>query len=219
MIQSLVIVPSRHRNEQHKEFVKEFQSNSTASDLMFVLDRDNEQVYERMPGVIYHVHDTQTRGIGEPLNSTALANSDRYKYIGFMGDDHRTRTPGWDQTMIDGSRHSKTCVCYGDDLIQGKLLPTAVLLSANIVSTLGFMAPPVLKHLYLDEFWRDLGKALGSLFYFPEVVIEHMHHSQGKSLPDKTYSEAGDKATRRLDRDAYRKYQAEQMALDVEKLR
>ena len=52
-----------------------------------------------------------------------------------------------------------------------------------------------------------------------EIKNSGMHHSQGKSLPDKTYAEAGDKATRRLDRDAYRKYQAEQMARDVEKLR
>ena len=75
----LVIVPTRNRNTQHKEFAETFLKNSVASDLMFVLDQDNEKTYDRLPGVRYEIYNTQSRGIGEPLNHTAVAYADQYR--------------------------------------------------------------------------------------------------------------------------------------------
>lgn len=214
----LIIVPTRNRNTQHKEFAEAFFKNSKASDLMVVLDQDNERAYERLPGVRYQIYNTQSRGIGEPLNNTALGYADQYRYIGFMGDDHRIRTPGWDKLMLDKMDNMPLSVGYGNDLLQGEKLPTAVLLSSKIIQTLGYMAPPVLKHLWLDQFWLDLGSRLNALTYFPDVVIEHLHHSVGKSTKDQTYTDSTTKSTRRHDRDAYKKYYEEQFDKDIEKL-
>ena len=58
----LIIVPTRNRNTQHKEFAEAFLKNSKASDLMVVLDQDNERAYERLPGVRYQIYNTQSRG-------------------------------------------------------------------------------------------------------------------------------------------------------------
>jgi hypothetical protein len=214
----LVIVPTRNRNTQHKEFAETFLKNSVASDLMFVLDQDNEKNYDRLPGVRYEIYNTQSRGIGEPLNHTAVAYADQYRYIGFMGDDHRTRTSGWDKLMLDEINNKQLSVAYGNDLLQGEKLPTAILLSSKIIQKLGYMAPPVLKHLWLDQFWLDLGRKLDTLTYFPAIIIEHLHHSVGKSTGDQTYIDATNRLIRRHDRDAYKKYYQEQFEKDIKKL-
>ena len=214
----LVIVPTRNRNTQHKEFAETFLKNSVASDLMFVLDQDNEKNYDRLPGVRYEIYNTQSRGIGEPLNHTAVAYADQYRYIGFMGDDHRTRTSRWDKLMLDEINNKQLSVAYGNDLLQGEKLPTAILLSSKIIQKLGYMAPPVLKHLWLDQFWLDLGRKLDTLTYFPAIIIEHLHHSVGKSSTDQTYIDATNRLIRRHDRDAYKKYYQEQFEKDIKKL-
>jgi len=106
-------------------------------------------------------------------------------HVGFMGDDHRVRTPGWDRILTDAA--GWTGIAYGDDLLRGEELPTSVVMAADIVRTLGWMAPPVLGHMYIDDYWRDLGQRVDDLHYCPDVVIEHMHPSAGKAEVDESY--------------------------------
>lgn len=106
-------------------------------------------------------------------------------HVGFMGDDHRVRTRGWDQALTDAA--GPLGIAYGDDLLQGVELPTAVVMGADIVRTLGQMVPPTLQHLFVDDYWKALGLGCGRLRYVPEVVIEHMHPSAGKAEMDASY--------------------------------
>ena len=110
-------------------------------------------------------------------------------------------------------------MAYGNDLLQGKKLPTAILMSSVIIQKLGYMAPPTLRHQWSDLFWLDLGQKLGTLTYFPNIIIEHLHHSVGKSSTDQTYIDATNRLIRRHDRDAYKKYYQEHFAKDIEKLK
>ncbi len=110
---------------------------------------------------------------------------DHITYVGFMGDDHRVRTPGWDQILTDAA--GPLGIAYGDDLIQGEELPTAVVMGADIVRTLGQMVPAALQHLFVDDYWKALGTGTGRLHYVPDVVIEHMHPSAGKAETDESY--------------------------------
>jgi hypothetical protein len=64
---------------------------------------------------------------------------------------------------------------YGNDLLQGANLPTAVFMTSDIIRALGWMVPPSLQHLYVDDSWRDLGRSAACLQYLPDVVIEHVH--------------------------------------------
>jgi hypothetical protein len=212
----LVIVPTRSRPESTQLFFDLFQANSTKSDLAFCLDDDDESVYPRIPGVIYEVN-PRLRLCGT-INLIAKKYAEDYKYVAFMADDHRIRTPGWDAVMTSQSQ-KQASICYGDDLLQGARLPTAVLMTSNIVRALGFMAPPQCVHLYLDNFWLDLGNALGILSYFPEVIIEHMHYSNGKSEMDAIYADANSSERFSSDCAAYHEYLNSQFASDIEKVR
>jgi hypothetical protein len=150
----LLIVPTRGRPEKSVEFYEEFKKTSTITDLVFGLDDDDVE-YPRIDGVLYEVNPRAM--MNGTLNLIANKYADQYEYIAFMGDDHRPRTPGWDTELVNSIKDVKHGIAYGNDLLQGKNLPTAVLLKSSIVRKLGFMAPPRQKHLYLDNFWKDMG--------------------------------------------------------------
>jgi len=60
-------------------------------------------------------------------------------------------------------------------------------MTGNIVKALDGMVPPGLIHLYLDNFWMQLGKDLGAMTYLGHVVIEHLHPIVGKAKWDEVY--------------------------------
>jgi hypothetical protein len=139
--------------------------------------------------------------------------------IGFMGDDHCPRTYGWDKAYVDALREMGTGIVYGNDLIQGARLPTQVAMTADIVRALGYMAPPALTHLYVDNFWRDLGTVAGCLRYLPDVTVEHRHPIAGKAEWDEGYRRVNDAAMYERDRLAYVEYQRTQFVADVAKVK
>jgi len=210
----LVIVPTRGRPDASIEFHKEFLAKSMISDLMFAIDEDDADNYPRIDGVLYEVNPRM--GMNGTLNHVATKYADKYKYIAFMGDDHRIRTFGWDIVMTE--KMGSLGVAYGNDLIQGQALPTAVLMSSNIIKAIGYMAPPKQKHMYLDNFWLDLGTRLNAIHYLEDVIIEHLHFSVGKSDMDSSYQETNDSAIYNADKVAYDEYLSTQMDIDLDKI-
>lgn len=213
----LTIVPTRNRNHKTKELVDEFFKTSSHSDLLFGLDDDDEMNYDRIPGVMYEVNPRLR--LNGTLNLLANKYCNQYEYICFMGDDHRPRTENWDLKLYESIKDKNYGIAYGNDLIKGWKLPTAVFLDSRIIQKLGYMAPPILTHLFLDDFWRDLGNNLGTLVYSENVVIEHMHFIRGKSELDEIYEEVNSKEMKHKDRDAYEKYLKENFGHDLGKLK
>ena len=210
----LVIVPTRGRPDSSVEFHKEFLAKSMISDLMFAIDDDDADSYPRIDGVLYEVNPRM--GMNGTLNYVATKYADKYKYIAFMGDDHRIRTFGWDIVMTE--KIGSLGVAYGNDLIQGQALPTAAIMSSNIINAIGYMAPPKQKHMYLDNFWLDLGTRLNAIHYLEDVIIEHLHFSVGKSDMDSSYQETNDSAIYNADKVAYDEYLSTQMDIDLDKI-
>lgn len=80
------------------------------------------------------------------------------------------------------------------------------------------MCPPDQIHLYLDDFWLHLGNTLGTIKYCPDVIIEHMHFTTGKSEIDQTYIESNTPELYHVDEAAYKKYLTNQFDNDIKKL-
>ncbi len=216
MSKLLLIVPTKGRPEKHLEFYESFKINSTVTDLVFVLSHGDIE-YPRIPGVRYETVDSPT--MSGKLNTTAVKYANDYDYVAFMGDDVRIRTNAWDAKMLEEISLIPNAVAYGNDLYQGEKLPTAVLLDANIVRTLGFMSPPALKHLYIDNFWRTLGEKLSSLKYFSEIILEHMHFANAKAAKDNTYKETDSSEMYRSDSAAFIDYINNNLDNDIAKLK
>lgn len=125
--------------------------------------------------------------------------------IGFMGDDHLPRTAKWDLAIQRAANHCQgRAVIYGNDLVQGQNLPTAVAITTDIIKKLGYFCPPDMIHLYLDNAWSDIGRATGSFIYLPNVIIEHCHPHAGKGVAwDDRYAEVNGQEMYTLDAAAY----------------
>lgn len=162
--------------------------------LVFVLDHDDPDLdgYVRELDADTKIMITEPgdpQRMGPVLNWAAARRAADHDYIGFMGDDHLPRTPWWDRQLCTAIG-DRAGVAYGNDLFQGAAIPTAVVMSSVLVRILGYMSPPPLVHLWIDNFWRELGEAT-HLEYLPDVIIEHIHPAAGKAEHDPGYAESG----------------------------
>ena len=198
-----MLCPSRGRPERAAELRRGWDAVTTSADLLIAVDENDPRLAEYGDDV--QVMGPPHLGLGPILNELAAQHAVRYDYIGFLGDDHRPRTPEWDRHLIS-ALDGRLGVSYGDDLIQGRKAATAVVISAPIVTALGYMVPAGVIHLYMDIFWLQLGHDLGNLAYVPEVVMEHMHPTAEKADWDEGYARANSIVAYSRDEWAYEAY-------------
>lgn len=230
------IVPSRGRPDNIKELLRAWQEtveiNTTT--IYVVVDSDDPQrtdyfrICDAFSGEQVNYVEYNGNGadvsppfarLGEILNvvSKHIIEADPdVEAIGFMGDDHRPRTVGWDVEIIKVLRFLGKGVVYGNDLVQGPNLPTAVAMTANIPKALGYLVPDGLSHMFLDNFWRDLGNAIGALSYLPEVIIEHCHPLAGKAEWDDGYRAVNNNMG--PDAEKYEEFLRDTMPKEIERL-
>lgn len=243
MIDLVTVVPTRDRPQTAPELVEAFRTTCTADTLLAIVVDESDPGGARYAEALgidlvdvthataedwatlrsrrHGVFSTPSRTMVEALNlaATALVEHLRPFAVGFMGDDHRPRTSGWDERYTHTLRLLGSGIVYGDDLLQGEKLPTQAAMTADIVRELGFMAPPKLVHLYVDNFWRDLGTRAECLRYVPDAVVEHLHPLAGKGDVDEGYRRVNSAAVYNADEVAYAAYLTEQFERDVERVR
>lgn len=189
-MRTAILVPTRGRPENMKRLMQAWVDTGATSELVFGMDHDDDVTRARGDELIdfanslslgdrlctYSCERTSMNGT---LNWLARIHAPKCDVLGFMGDDHCPRTASWDEKIRSHLVGGPCRIAYGNDLMQGPLLPTAVFMTADIVRMLGYMSPPVLRHLFLDNAWKTWGERLGTLRYFDDVIIEHMHPQAG----------------------------------------
>lgn len=223
-----MIIPTRGRPDKALEAVSAINANSIhCCDVILGVDDDQVELYTG--AVMDTISDPMTYcqlrlnprlRMNGTLNKIAAEVALHYKYVGFMGDDHRVRTPGWDVTMMSVMEEvGNVAIAYGDDGHQGPNIPTAVVMTSNIIRKLGYMAPPELIHMYLDNTWKTWGEGLDVLRYVPHVKIEHMHPHAGKAESDAQYEEVNAPDFMHADLARYNEYCSTRLQDDLNKLR
>ena len=220
MADLLVIVPTRGRPDNIDRLICAWRSTTTGcADLLIAIDDDDPADYpwRDVDGVFYAVGPRMR--LGPTLNHSAVQFAPKYPYLSFFGDDHCPRTYGWDLKVCESLAKSEPRLCYGDDLLQGERLPTAVFMTSDIVTALGYMVPPGLIHLFVDDSWLALGRALNAITYMPNVVIEHVHPFAGKAEMDEGYLAVNNEAMVTADKATYEAWVENDLASAVEKIR
>lgn len=219
----LVIVPSRGRPHNIADLHDAWSSTtSAAAGLLVAVDDDDPTLddYRRV---------CDDRGIEltvgprlrmcPTLNKVALDRAPYHFALGFLGDDHRPKSPGWNDRYLESLRDLGTGFVYGNDLLAGERLPTQFALTSDIVQALGCMIPAPVKHLWADNQIWDLGHAIDRIRYLPGVIVEHLHPLNGKAQQDAGYLEVNDPAAFEADRLVYADWYEHQRPADVEKLK
>lgn len=236
MTEIVVLCPTRGRPERARAMAETFRATALriASELVLVVDDDDPYLdaYQAIPASVRAVAlgpipapdlvrvmvlpRADSRNLTTATNLAAARAWDEDVVIGHVGDDHAFRTPGWDRRVLDVLREPG--VAYGDDLLQGPVLPTAVFMSAIIPRTLGWYALPGTRHMKIDTAWKTLGEGLARLHYLPDVVIEHLHPAAGKADDDEGYATA--RAGRERDKRVYKRWvEKGGLARDLDRLR
>lgn len=186
----LVLVPTYKRGKkQMQELADTFTETKKllTTELLFITEPDDIVSHEEIKGattLILPVH--SAGGMQDAVNKAiAYYPIDRHDILGVLGDDNRFRSVAWDIEFM-GALESGG-IAWGDDGVQGERLPTAWFMTLNIVKALGWVANPALNHFYLDNSVLELGRAANCLHYLPDIKIEHLHFSFGKSALDETY--------------------------------
>lgn len=220
-----VIVPSRGRPHTVAELAAAWEETGATAALVFGVDDDDPQLegYRAAVDALDDEHDVmlvvgpRLRMIGT-LNVIARDLAPLYDALGFMGDDHRPRTPRWDEAIAEVLADPPRIV-YGDDGYQHDAMATAVFMSSDIVTALGYMAPPELTHLRADVVWCEWGEAIGRLTYRGDVLIEHMHPWAGKGEWDAGYGEANSQGVIHADAHGYHAYKHDGFERDIAALK
>lgn len=211
-----VIVPTRGRPQNAARLAQAFRDTDALDALpVFVADSDDPELpaYRGLldAGALPRLMITPQgmKGMCLALNYAARRYAELYEAVGFMGDDHLPRTTGWDSAVMDALDSLEPRIVYGNDLLQGPNLPTAVFMQSRMIKSLGFMAPREMQHLYLDNFWKALGEHLNGLTYLPDVIIEHLHPVNGKAEWDERYRAVNAAEVDHADRVAWEEYVAD----------
>ena len=220
MARSVVIVPSRQRQERFDLCMKHLLDKTKTSDVIVALDEDDHSTYTRYQEVHYIIGPKPVKlGVNEKLNRIANLVKDEYDYIMWASDDIVIQTDGWDTLLVDAIKDIPNGISFPNDLLRRENLPSnGTCFDSNIVRKLGYLAPPILLHLFIDNFWKELGQALKTLRYCPNVVVDHQHYSNGKAEKDFIYQEVNAEWMYEHDRTNFRLYRVNELANDVRKL-
>ncbi|UDL16833.1 glycosyltransferase [Arthrobacter phage Atuin] len=211
-----IIVPSRGRPQNAHRLLKQIQDTAEGDlNLTFAVDY-NDPTLNQYPYA--YTSTVQGGSMVQALNEVATRNSEYTEYLAFLGDDTFPHE-GWHSKVMTTLEAQKNSIVYGNDLIHGEGLPTSVFMDSNIVRTLGYMAPPNQKQLFVDNYWKALGDALGTLTYLNDVIIEHLHPIAHKAPSDASYEVAYSEDRWLHDEGHFHEHMQNQFLLDLEKLR
>lgn len=104
------------------------------------------------------------------------------------GDDAIMRSPHWDSSVagIFDQVPDKICLVYGRDGIHDQKFATQFFLHRNWIETAGYIFPKCYTADWADTWVFEVSKMLQRSIFIPDIFLEHMHWSVGKSDMDET---------------------------------
>jgi hypothetical protein len=181
-----VLIPTKDRLEDFIIFADSWVNTTEGhSDVIVGIDIGDETyegIKDKYPFKYVYI---EPKPFLDILNELALKYSNEYDYVGFMEDDCNFNTQGWESIFINKINEiGDNAIVWGNDLLNGENIVGLPFMNSKLINKLGYMCPPEIKYLWADHFWKRIGQAVGSLHYFPDVIIEHRHYSTGKREKD-----------------------------------
>jgi len=214
----LIILPTKQRFNDFCLCADSWNTTTEGLSDVLVITDENEGGYDKTKSA--YPFKWETTKLGSPLeilNEAAVKYCNEYRWLSFMEDDCIYISDNWESSFITKLKElGKNGIVYCNDMLNERGLVGIPFLDSRIVQCLGYMSPPGLKAGYADNFWKQLGADLESLYYFDELIIEHRHFSTGKRRKDDVACQL-DSYTN--ERQIYLDYYINQYKIDIEKLK
>jgi len=222
----IVVVPTRSRPHNVAPVVEAWRQTGAFADgaeIVFVIDNDDPAI-EAYGTALGEVDAGPSPG-RQPVSWIAAAAwaplvpkldtaanylrvTQRPYALGFMGDDHRPRTPGWVAEYLGELRAAGTGIVSCPDGYRPDDLPTQWAMTADIIEALGGrMVPAPVEHLYCDDAIRDLAVAADCYRFRLDLLVDHLNPYAGKRAPlDEQYARVNAPEQFARDRPVYRRW-------------
>lgn len=181
----LVIIPTKDRLKDFKIFADSWSATTEGySDVVVGVDAGDISYDEMINEFGFIKEELPSKPFLYLLNDLAVKYAGQYKYLAFMEDDCNFNTK-WETIFIQALEQiGDYGIVWGNDLLNGAYIVGLPFMDSKIIEVLGYMTPPEIKYLWADHFWKQIGEVLGTLHYFPNVIVEHRHYSTGKREKD-----------------------------------
>lgn len=208
---------SKSRPDRAAKAWAAIKENAVESDFIIIISEDQQDLYPEIEDVKRVI---VPKGTYSNQKSQIVIPRYQDKYFTVLGidDDCVVKTYAFDRILAEPLKEKGYGVSYGNDGFQGQNLPTKWMFTMNICKTLGYPTPPDLLHLYVDNYLKIIGEALGSLHYFPDVIMDHEHFLNNKAEMDSTYKETNSQVLYDHDKKVFDKYVLNKLSVDIAKL-
>jgi hypothetical protein len=201
-----LICPTRGRPGNADRLIRAWAATAVCSDLIFCVDTDDPagpgytqlaMAEHRHRGIVTWLAGPR-QGLCGWTDLVARDYAGQYEAFLSVGDDHVPETPGFDRILLDATAGTGGGFAYGDDGVihqpsddwpEPHNLPTACLITANVIQALGGMCLPGAEHMFTDPYWLLLSNLAGCRHFLPQVKITHHHPAAGRAAWDLTYAE------------------------------
>lgn len=175
------LLPSRQRPEHLRRFFDAYRETGADSQGVVWLDGDDYDKYSDidLPGGWHFIIHARLDSVGALTNEFFRKFPDEPWY-GLLGDDVIPRTQGWDRKLIDAAGNDG--LSYGNDRLYARASHPVV--GGDLVRELGWLALPGCKRIYIDNALEEAARRRGKVAYLNNVIVEHMHWSNGKRTKD-----------------------------------
>ena len=173
----IVLCPSYLRPQQAGQVYQSFRDTVRLdTELLFVIGIKDSEAYDGhgLPIMCYPEWPMVRR-----TNRAAEVMAPRYDYIGWIADDNRFETNGWDASVVK-ALEERPGVVYGNDIVSPGSKPSHVFMDARIVKALGWFLHPGLRSTFFDDVWEQIGRGL-TLKYLPDVTVRHLYVEKDNS--------------------------------------
>lgn len=209
----MFLLPSLNRTEKLKQFFEAARCTEMSAPGIVIVDRadylENQNAYIALERYQFPVNWKLHISDGVSMGDKIREKWDFYKdcdWVGVLNDDHIPVTPEWDARLINRLTGTNFVSC-NDRWCAPQKAAGATLWSGDLMRAVGWIFPPGLRHLYIDDLWEHLGRQTCCWHIDMSVVIEHRHVFNG--VPeDSTHRISYDQTLWNQDRDTYQKWLA-----------
>lgn len=211
----LVILPTRGRPVRLMEAVTSFVKTSVFAELLILCDEDDSLFIRSKRIRACHA---QTRNMVQIWHDAAESEVRNFQMIGLAADDVLWVTPGWDWEIYKQWQRNGPGVYWAHDNLRGKDLCNHPYVSSVIIRIAGASIPGQ-RHLFLDNYFYEIGKAMDRLFYMPEILISHEHFTKNPALMDEHYDRVNSEEMYRHDGALFRHWKNHELPKILPKLK
>ncbi len=194
MINISLLLPTRERSSfVYRLFDSLIETTSCLQEIEFVLyldedDPESHSIAHSSLNITKLIRPTGS-AMGNITRECYQASQGRYVFL--MNDDVVFRTKGWDITVTEAFAKfdDDIALVYGNDLDQGRAVPTFPIMSRKVCELMGNICPKDYLNLHIESHIFDIFNQLkqfghNRIVYLENVIFEHLHHILGKSERD-----------------------------------